>query len=592
MEKDQITGILLILAIFAVYFIFLAPEPEQIQSPDKPRVTQETVRKSALPANALVDTTVTLGQDYVLENADLKLTINSRGGQLKSALLKNYKTYYQKPLYIFSDVADAPAVQFALDGKAAVSVAGIQFAASGVSAGKQLSLTGRAKSGEQVMLNYRLADKGFLVDVTAMAKAASGATADSVVVNFSQRLRQYEKDFEQSRITSTINYLNTEEEFDNLSETESAPQGTAPVGKFYWVSHKQKFFNAGLIQKDGKWSSLRTSSHIDAADSTQLKTLTTHAAIAKADMKSGVADFSMYFGPNKYNILQTVGHDYERNVHLGWPILRWVNKYLVLNVFNFLERYISNYGIIIFLLVLAIRILLLPLGYKSYISMAKMRVLKPEIDEIKSRLGDDSVAIQQEQMKLYQQVGVSPLQGCIPLLLQMPILLAMFNFFPNSIELRQESLWWSEDLSTYDSVFDLPFKIPGYGDHVSLFTILMTLSTLAITYFNSQGSALTGQMATLQYIMPLVFTFVLNSLPAGLNYYYLVSNLVSLGQQFAIKSTVDDTKIRAKLETNKEKNAVKPPSKFAERLQTMLKASEEARKQQQQTQSTRRSPKK
>ena len=224
--------------------------------------------------------------------------------------------------------------------------------------------------------------------------------------------------------------------------------------------------------------------------------------------------------------------------------------------------------------------------------MAKMRVLKPEIDEIKERLGDDAMAIQQEQMKLYQQVGVSPLQGCIPLLLQMPILLAMFNFFPNSIELRQESLWWSEDLSTYDSVYNMPFSIPGYGDHVSLFTILMTLSTLAITYFNSQGSALTGQMATLQYIMPLVFTFVLNSLPAGLNYYYLVSNLVSLGQQFAIKSTVDDKKIRAKLETNKAKNAEKPPSKFAERLQTMLKASEDAKKQQQQQQSQRRSPKK
>jgi YidC/Oxa1 family membrane protein insertase len=175
-------------------------------------------------------------------------------------------------------------------------------------------------------------------------------------------------------------------------------------------------------------------------------------------------------------------------------------------------------------------------------------------------------------------VGINPLSGCVPLLLQMPILLAMFNFFPNSIELRQEHLFWAEDLSAWDSIATLPFELPSYGSHVSLFTILMTLSTLAVTYVNSSASTVTGPMASLQYIMPVVFMFILNSLPAGLSYYYLVSNLVSMGQQFLIKRTVNDAKIRAKLDINKVKNATKKPGKFASRLQDALRQAEEAKK--------------
>jgi YidC/Oxa1 family membrane protein insertase len=181
-------------------------------------------------------------------------------------------------------------------------------------------------------------------------------------------------------------------------------------------------------------------------------------------------------------------------------------------------------------------------------------------------------------MKLYQQVGINPLSGCVPLLLQMPVLLAMFNFLPNSIELRQQHLFWAEDLSTWDSIATLPFALPGYGSHVSLFTILMTISTLAVTYINSSASSVTGPMASMQYIMPVVFMFILNSLPAGLSYYYLVSNLISMGQQYLIKGTVDDKKIRAKLDENKVKNATKKPGKFAARIQDALRQAEEVKK--------------
>ena len=227
---------------------------------------------------------------------------------------------------------------------------------------------------------------------------------------------------------------------------------------------------------------------------------------------------------------------------------------------------------------LLIKTLLFPLSYKSYISMAKMKVLKPELDEIKERTGDDMQKAQAEQMKLYQQVGINPLSGCIPLLLQMPVLLAMFNFFPNAIELRQQSFWWAPDLSSYDSIATLPFSLPGYGDHVSLFTILMTASTLVLTWYNNQTSTVAGPMQSMSYIMPVVFMFILNSLPAGLSFYYLVSNVVSIVQQQAIKRFVDDGQLRKKLDENKVKNAGKKKTGFAARLEDAMRQAQEVQK--------------
>jgi YidC/Oxa1 family membrane protein insertase len=286
---------------------------------------------------------------------------------------------------------------------------------------------------------------------------------------------------------------------------------------------------------------------------------------------NGAESFGMkfYFGPNDYKKLAILDNSLERIVPMGWGIFRWVNKYFVINVFHFLNKYIGNYGIIILLLTIMIKTLVLPMVYKSYVSAAKMRVLKPELDEIKERLGDDMTKIQQENMKLYQKVGVNPLGGCIPMLLQLPILFAMFQFFPSAFELRQESFLWAEDLSTYDSIYTLPFSLPGYGDHVSLFTILMTISSLAYTHYNNQMTAVTGQMKYLSYIMPVIFMFVLNSYAAGLNYYYFLSNIATISQQLAIRRFVDDKKIHAELQENKKKPA--KVSKFQQRLEEMAK---------------------
>jgi len=249
-------------------------------------------------------------------------------------------------------------------------------------------------------------------------------------------------------------------------------------------------------------------------------------------------------------------------------------------VFNFLEKYIGSYGLIIILLVFIIRIILSPLTYRSHMQMAKTKVLKPELDEIKEKHEGDMQKIQAEQMKLYQQVGVNPLSGCIPLVLQMPILFAMFQFIPHAIELRHESFLWATDLSMYDSIFTIPFNVPFYGNHVSLFTILMTASTILITWSQSQMTAASvqGPMKTMQYMMPVIFLFVLNSFPSGLTFYYFVSNIVSFAQIALIKRFVDEDKIRRILDENRKKSSTKKKSKFQARLEEAMKANQETKK--------------
>jgi YidC/Oxa1 family membrane protein insertase len=269
--------------------------------------------------------------------------------------------------------------------------------------------------------------------------------------------------------------------------------------------------------------------------------------------------YQFYFGPNNYKLLDKIAPDYERNVYLGWGIFGWINKGLIIPIFHFLERFISSYGIIIVLLVLVVKTLLFPLTFKSYVSMAKMRVLKPEIDEIKARVGEENTTqVQAETMQLYQEMGVSPLAGCIPTLATIPILLAMFNFFPGAIELRQESFLWATDLSSYDEFVRLPFTIPYYGNHVSLFTLLMTATTLVLTWQSNQTSAMQGAMKFYSYLMPLIFMFVLNDFAAGLTWYYFVSNVVTIAQQAIIKVMVDDSSLRAKLEENRRKHLATP----------------------------------
>ncbi len=429
-------------------------------------------------------------------------------------------------------------------------------------------------NGQVFVQRFFLPTTGFVVKSSLTIDGVSLPENTLASLKWILDANQLEKDLEQNRTTTCINYFESGEGFNNLSETSLTEEKVELTSGVEWISFKQKFFNLGILAT----SNFPKATLIQKTDETDSNSVKKMQAMVQIPVVNQAVNFSYYFGPNQFKVLKKVAKEYDKNVYLGWPGINLVNRFITVNVFDWLQGVITSYGIIIIILVLLIKLLLLPLSYKSYMSMAKMKVLKPELDAIKERTGDDMQKAQQEQMKLYQQVGINPLSGCIPLVLQMPILLAVFNFFPNAIELRQQSFLWAPDLSSYDSIASLPFTLPGYGNHVSLFTILMTISTLILTWYNNQTTTVAGPMQSMSYIMPVVFMFILNSLPSGLSFYYLISNIVSIIQQVVIKRFVNEKKLRDKLEANKVKNANKKKTGFAARLEEAMRAAQEAQK--------------
>ncbi len=292
-------------------------------------------------------------------------------------------------------------------------------------------------------------------------------------------------------------------------------------------------------------------------------------------------------GPNHYQTLKKMDIELEDVINLGSGIMAWVaifNKYLIIPIFNFLEVFVGNYGLIILILTLIIKVILFPLTYKSYVSQAKMKLLKPELDELKEKYKDDQQGFAQAQMKLWGKAGVNPLGGCLPMLLQMPILVAMYYFFPSSIELRQEKFLWADDLSTYDSILNLPFNIPFYGDHVSLFTLLMTVTSIIYAVSNAR---LTGQqdgpMKYMPYIFPIMLLGIFNSFPAALTYYYFLQNVISYGQQWIIKQFfVDEKALHKQMQEKKTKPT--NPNSFSNRFGRAMEQAQKAAKEKQQNQ--------
>ena len=336
-----------------------------------------------------------------------------------------------------------------------------------------------------------------------------------------------------------------------------------------WVSFTQQFFSTIFIAKDefdGAGLTVRNDNDKDIVKTLSFRT----------DINNGTNEYSIYFGPNDYKKLKTYDKGFEEIIPLGWGIFGWVNKYIVINIFDFLKNNLNmSLGIIILFLTLIIKLILSPLTYKSYLSQAKMKVLKPEVDKINEKYkSKDPMKSQKETMSLYRKAGVNPLGGCLPMLVQFPILIAMFRFFPASIDMRQQEFLWADDLSAYDSIMSLPFSIPFYGDHVSLFTLLMTISTLMYTHMNMKmSSAQMPGMKWMMYLMPIVFLGVLNSYASSLSYYYFLANMFTFSQMYLMKRFVDEKAIFAQLEANK-KRPPKPKSKFQKKLEEIQKKQE------------------
>jgi YidC/Oxa1 family membrane protein insertase len=594
MDRNSAIGLTLIAILLVGYFYWFAPNPQPaeqkpVSGRTLPNTRPDSTRQAAEPMDSIKAaaygdfSAFVNGKEsaMVIETEDLKITFSNKGGIIKDLELKHFKTYSQKPLKLISAERNSFSLLSKYQGKD-IDLYSLFYQVDQQKNGDTtvITFTIPVANGTSFTQQYSVPAKGYEIGYKLRQKGLDQQlTSEALTFTWDDNIPLMEKDLKDTRTQTTITYFVPSDGFSEL-QARSDAENEVLLQPIKWVAIKQKFFLCSIIASSN-FSVGEISTLANPLDSAVVKRAHVKLAIPKTSLTENKADFKLYIGPNDYQIIGKVTEGFAKNIYLGWPPVYWINKFVIFPVFHFLTTFISNYGLIIIILVILLKLVLAPLSYRSYLSMAKMKVLKPELDEIKEKNGDDMTKAQQEQMKLYQQVGVNPISGCVPVLLQMPILFAMFYLFPASIELRQQPFLWAEDLSTYDSLITLPFVIPfGVGDHISLFTLLMTVSTLIYTWQNNQLSSVQGPMKSMSYIMPIIFFFVLNSFSAGLTFYYFVSNLVTFAQQAIIRKFVDDNKIKLLLEENRKKNAAGTgkKSKFMSKLEGAMKASEEARK--------------
>ncbi|MBP6426313.1 MAG: membrane protein insertase YidC [Bacteroidia bacterium] len=511
-------------------------------------------------------------QILTLENNLVKVSLSSKGGKIKSVQLKDYKTWDGRPLYLMNNDSNVFNLSLSAQNRI-INTEELYFTASGT-AGSKNSVNLRLPAGDKKYIEfaYSLPENSYMVNYQVNVVGLEDVIAQNssfINVDWKDIVTQQEKSITNERAATSIHYRFTDEEVDYISETKNEKKDLKT--RVQWIAFKQQFFSAVLISDQSGFESPTVETKSDENSKQIVKEMT--AAFSLPYDRKPVQTYNMqfYFGPNNYQDLKKIDNLHlEKLIPLGWGIFGWVNRFLVIPTFHFLDGFNMNYGLIILILTILVRIIILPLTYGSFKSQAKMKVLSPEMAEINEKFGSDPMKKQQETMALYRKAGVNPLGGCIPGLLQLPILIAMFRFFPSSIELRQQSFLWAHDLSTYDSILDLPFHIPAYGSHVSLFTLLMTVSTIIYTKMNMQMTAATNpQMKWMMYLMPILFLGFFNNYSAGLSYYYFLSNVIGFGQQYLFKAFLDEDKIHAQIQENKKKPVKK--SGFQARLEQMAK---------------------
>jgi YidC/Oxa1 family membrane protein insertase len=529
----------------------------------------------------------------VLENSKVKATLYPRGGMVGQVELLGVKTHSGKPLILFNadstrfglEFFDVQRRRFKTDSLFFKQTVVATKATATTPASVTFRLAADSLLGTYIEYKYTLKESDYMIDLDiSFVGCEKIFSADTKYVDlvWVQKILSQEKNLKNERIASSVWYrFNEDENIENLSETESENKDV--TGALKWVAFKGQYFSSILIA-DKKFDDGANLGVTLNEDPFTVKTAVATLPIPFGKTSNEVFGIQFYYGPNDYHQLESYNLMLEKEIYLGWGIFGWLNQYVFMPIFDWLGSYALNYGIVILLLTIIVKMMLFPIAYKSYLSSAKMRVLKPEMDELNEKFKDeDPMKKQQATMGLYKKAGVNPAAGCIPLLLQIPILFALLRLFPAIYELRQQGFWWTPDLSTYDSILDLGFNIPlGYGDHVSLWALLMTVSTLLYTWMNQQtmntgGPQLPG-MKWLMYLMPLMFLFFLNSNAAALSYYYFISNMITFGQMALMRRFVDEKAIRAKIEDNKKKPV--KTSGFLQRLETAQKKRMEEMKQQ------------
>jgi len=619
MDKKSLIGLGLIAAILITWLALTGPTKEQIarnkqikDSVDLATKTAQVAEEAKLAAKKLASLNDTVAKTPVsdsllqiqktniykdfavasvgkketatLENENIKVFISTKGGNVEKVILKNYKRYGKtEPLVLFDKDSTAQYLQFdAYANNMRFSTDSFYFKASSLAETVSGNNSGTinlkletSNPGSYIEYIYTLKGNDYMLDYdinfVGMENIISNKN-NKVTMHWSQALPSQEKHIVKEREAATAYYNQTKEGVDYINARKSE-EVQLNEDNIKWVSFKQHFFNSTLIAdseflKDGSF--VKTSEN---KESKYVKTITAELSIPYKHSSSEKFGMAFYFGPTQYNTLKAYDIDLEKIIPLGWSVFSYINKWMIIPLFSLLSG--LNSGIIILILTLILKTLLFPIAYKTYMSSSKMRVLKPEIDELNAKYEklDDPIKKQQETMSLYRRAGANPLSGCLPMLLQFPILIALFGFFPAAIELRQKGFLWTDDLSTYDSVYNFGFEVWGFGDHVSLFAILMFASTIIYTWMNQamlqpQQTQMPG-MKYMMYLMPVIFLAVMNSYAAGLSWYYFLANIITFLQTWLMKKFIDDGKIREQLLANMKKPEKK--SGFQAKLEEMAK---------------------
>jgi len=607
MDKNQITGIILIGLIMVGFYYFTQPSEEELAQMQARRDSIAALQQEELAdersyqadpiaqqeMQASADSTYKYNkygeyspfvegeeQFFTLENEQLKVTLSNKGAKVYSVELKEYLTFDKKPLILFEGEESTFNFNFFSNSNRQIKTEDLYFSAEKNGA-QGYNFLLNLENGKQMHIAYSLPEEGYQLAVSIDGHKLEKLIPRSQTVldlNWKQDIRQVEKgrDFEQRYSglyykfkDDAVDFLRGGQDKDDILST-----------KVKWIAYKDQFFSSVLIA-DNAFTSANVEQRKSEVDGyTHFMSSDIAIPINGEDI-----NYSFYFGPNKYKLLRKVGMDLDKLVDMGRGPIRWINQYLVVQVFSFLERFIGNYGIIILLLTIFIKLIVFPFTYRSYISTAKMRVLKPEIDAINEKIpAEKAMERQQATMALYKKAGANPMGGCLPMILSMPFLFAMFRFFPGSIELRQESFLWATDLASYDAIISWQAQIPliskFYGNHISLFTLLMAATNMIYTRINQEMTAASSQqmpgMKMMMYMMPIMFLFIFNRYSAGLSYYYFISTLITIAQTVFMRRLVNEDALHAQMQANKKKP--KQKSKFQRRLEEMQKQQQQMAK--------------
>ncbi len=566
---------------------------EQIESKEEESVAAQSVEETRVVegGESLIAASGAAAESIVMENDVMRVDFSTRGAIIRGVELRDYTKYAEGERTELVQLMDPATAKMDLSfyirnglNNLKINTMDYTFEAQPVvevAGGKQLSMSLSFDSGAKIEYIYTLYNteseaRNYMLDFEVKLHNMTPILANqsSLVLNWANTSYQNERGFSNENTYTTVAYHHPAERgMEELKMgTESERESVATAVD--WVAFKQQFFTSAIIAQGGGVASADLSYQTAAANSGYIKNFAASMVLPLTPTTEGYS-FALYYGPNKYSTLRGVNDlgygelTMEELVPLGWGIFGWVNRWFVIPVFDLLRGHIASFGVIILILTILIKLLISPLTYKSYLSMAKMRVLKPQMDEIAARYpkAEDAQKKQKATMDLYSKAGVNPLGGCLPMLIQMPILIAMFRFFPSSIELRGQSFLWAQDLSSYDSVLSLPFEIPFYGDHVSLFALLMSGVLFAYSLMNYNQSAssqpqMAGMKFMMVYMMPVMMLLWFNSYSSGLCYYYFLSNLITIAQTILTRRFVNDDKILAIMAATAAKNKDKKKSKF------------------------------